>query len=34
MGRKIAGMLSGDIRKLRSTKPALILKKIVYDQDR
>jgi hypothetical protein len=28
MGRKIAGMLSGDIRKLKSTKPVLILKKL------
>jgi predicted ATPase len=34
MGRKIAEILSVDIRKLKSTKPALILKKIVHDQDR
>ena len=34
MGRKIAEILSGDIRKLKSTKPASILKKIVHDLDK
>lgn len=34
LGRKIAEILSLDIRKLESTKPASILKKIVHDLNR
>jgi hypothetical protein len=34
MGKKIAEILSADIRKLKSTKSASNLKKIVHDLDR
>jgi hypothetical protein len=34
LGRKIAEILSLDIRKLESTKPASILKKILHDLER
>jgi hypothetical protein len=34
MGRKIVEILSADIRKLKSTKSASLLKKIVHDLDR